>query len=52
MSRYRIEINHPTRGWCGVGPCYQSREIAKSWVSFVRAYWHCKTRIVKLGGEG
>lgn len=29
--------------WAYVGPLYSTREIAKGWLSFVRAAWHGMT---------
>ena len=39
-TRYVIMIECPLRGWIPVGCTYRSRNVARGWLSFVRAAWH------------
>lgn len=44
--RYAIQVETPN-GPRFVGPVYRSKDVARSWVPFVRAAWHgCRTRVV------
>lgn len=49
---YLTLIKHPETGqWTRVGPVYQSREAAKSWIPFVKSAWfstQAKTHRVRL----
>lgn len=49
---YLTLIKHPETGqWTRVGPVYQSRAVAQSWIPFAKAAWHgtqAKTHRVRL----
>lgn len=52
-----IMVTHPLNGPIRVGPPYQSKEVAHSWVRFVKASWRgCRTRVCKydilVGDDG
>ena len=36
-----IMVNHPLKGWTRVGKAYAKKEVAQSWVPFVRGAWRC-----------
>jgi len=43
---YFTMILHPFNGWIRVGRQYSSREVAQSWIPFVRKAWRgCKAKV-------
>lgn len=45
MKLYGIVVDHPTRGKLHAGKFYRSKDVAKSWRSFVAAYWNLSARV-------
>ena len=49
MKAFYIEIEVGDGAWKRVGRPHKTRECAKSWVTFVKKYWHAyRARVVEV----